>query len=277
VEIALLGEVTARVDGRPVYLGPARQRCVLAALAVDAGRLVPADRLVERVWGADTPRRGRAMLHSYVSRLRGAFAGAVSVVHRSDGYMLVIQQADQPVDLLRFHALRDRARRAGDDMGRVAPLTEALALWHGEPLTGVSGQWVERERDRWRQERDAVEQDLTEVLLRLGRGEELVAQLSARAAERPLDERVAGQYMLALHRAGRTADALACYRQLRRRCPGSCPHRHGGSPAATPNWPPRRGTDRRAGGGPATVRDTHRRGGDATRSTLGPSHDPGHH
>ncbi|MET8760658.1 BTAD domain-containing putative transcriptional regulator [Lentzea sp. NPDC004782] len=217
VEIALLGEVTAQVDRQQVDLGPARQRCVLAALAVDAGRLVPADRLVERVWGTDTPRRGRATLHSHISRLRKAFAGALTIVHRSDGYMLVADQADQTVDLVRFRALRDRARRADDDMRRVGPLTEALALWCGEPLTGVSSEWVESERDQWRQERDAAEQDLTEVLLRLGRGEELVARLSARAARHPLDERVAGQHMLALHQAGRTADALACYRQLRDR------------------------------------------------------------
>lgn len=41
------------------------------------------------VWGADTPRRGRATLHSHISRLRGAFAGALVVAHRSDGYLPV--------------------------------------------------------------------------------------------------------------------------------------------------------------------------------------------
>ncbi|MCC8246420.1 AfsR/SARP family transcriptional regulator [Saccharothrix luteola] len=217
VEIALLGEVTARVDGRPVDLGPARQRCVLAALAVDAGRLVPADRLVERVWGSDTPRRGRATLHSHISRLRGAFAGAPAVVHRSGGYTLVVDQAEHAVDLLRFRALRDRARRTDDVTDQVALLTEALALWRGDPLTGVSGLWVEGERDRWQQERWAAELDLVDARLGSGQGEELVAQLSARTARHPLDERVAGQYMLALHRAGRTADALAHYRRLRER------------------------------------------------------------
>ncbi|MGW4215322.1 BTAD domain-containing putative transcriptional regulator [Lentzea sp. NPDC004789] len=198
-------------------LGHARQRCVLAALAVDAGRLVPADRLVERVWGADTPRRARAPLHSYISRLRKAFAGALVVVHRSDGDLLVVDQVDQVVDLLRFRALCARARRAEDDTTRVAQLTEALALWRGESLTGVRGEWVDGERDRWRQERWTAEQDLTDVLLREGRGEELVAQLSARTTQHPLDERVAAQFIVALHRAGRTADALAHYRHVRDR------------------------------------------------------------
>lgn len=216
VEITLLGEVTVRVDGQQVDLGPARQRCVLAALAVDAGRLVPADRLVERVWGADTPRRGRATLQSHISRLRKAFGGVLTVAHRGGGYMLAVDQADHVVDLLRFRALHDRARHT-DDAWQVAPLTEALALWRGEPLTGVGGRWVDDERDRWQQERWAAEHDLTDVLLRLGHGEELVAQLSARTTLHPLDERVAGQYMLALHQAGRTADALAHYRHLRQR------------------------------------------------------------
>ncbi|SMD22942.1 AfsR/SARP family transcriptional regulator [Kibdelosporangium aridum] len=216
VEIALLGEVTTYVEGRSVDLGPARQRCVLAALAVDAGRLMPAERLIERVWGADTPRRGRATLHSYISRLRGAFAGAMTIVHRSSGYMLVVDQANQAVDVLRFRDLRDRTRDTDDDTHKVALLTEALTLWRGEPLTGLSGQWVESERERWQHERWAAEHDLVDAQLRTGHGEELVAQLSTRAAQHPLDERVAGQYMLALHRAGRSADALDHYRHLRK-------------------------------------------------------------
>jgi DNA-binding SARP family transcriptional activator/tetratricopeptide (TPR) repeat protein len=217
VRIALLGEVTAQVDGRLVDLGPARQRCVLAALAVDAGRLVPADRLVRRVWGTDTPRRGRATLHSHISRLRGAFDGAVAIVHRADGYTLVLDQPDQAVDLLRFRALYDQARRAGDATRTVALLTEALALWQGDPLAGLRGEWVTGERDQWQQERLAVEHDLVDARLLVGQGEELVAQLSVRTTQDPLDERVAGQYMLALHRAGRSADALDHHRQLRER------------------------------------------------------------
>ncbi|MGW3961514.1 BTAD domain-containing putative transcriptional regulator [Amycolatopsis sp. NPDC005003] len=216
VKITLLGEVTARVDRRPVDLGTPRQRCVLAALAVEANRLVPADRLVGRVWGADTPRRGRATLQTHVSRLRGTFAGAVTIVHRSDGYVLELDQPDQAVDLLRFRALRDQARGAGDDTRRVALMTDALALWHGQPLSGLSGDWVAGERDRWLQERWAAEHDLVDAQLAVGLGDELVAPLSARAGQHPLDERVAGQYMLALHRAGRSADALDHYRQLRK-------------------------------------------------------------
>jgi DNA-binding SARP family transcriptional activator/tetratricopeptide (TPR) repeat protein len=217
IKITLLGEVTAHVDRRLVDLGPPRQRCVLAALAVDAGRLVPADRLMGRVWGADTPRRGRATLHSHISRLRGAFAGALAIVHRSDGYTLEVDQAEQAVDLLQFRALYALAGRAREHTRAATLLTEALALWHGVPLIGLSGEWVEGERDRWERERWAAEHDLVDARLRMGQGEELIAQLSTRAVRHPLDERIAGQYMLALHRAGRSADALNHYRQVRER------------------------------------------------------------
>jgi DNA-binding SARP family transcriptional activator/tetratricopeptide (TPR) repeat protein len=215
-EFRLLGEVTVHVDGRPVDLGPARQRCVLAALAVDAGRLVPVERLAERVWGTDVPRRGRATLQSYISRLRRALAAAatVEIVLRSGGYALVAQQADRVVDVHRFRGLCAGSRGADDERAR-ALLEEALGLWRGAALTGLDGDWAEAERDRLANERQEAEHDLTDVLLRLGHGEDLLAELSRRAVRWPSDERVAGQYMLALHRAGRTASALAHYQRVR--------------------------------------------------------------
>ncbi|MEV8441076.1 BTAD domain-containing putative transcriptional regulator [Actinosynnema sp. NPDC051121] len=215
VLLRLLGEVAAEVDGRPVDLGAPRQRCVLAALAVDVGRAVPVDRLVERVWGAEVARRARATLHSYISRLRRALADAdgVAIVRRSGGYALVADATESVVDLHRFRHLCGRAR----DDGAVRSLTEALALWRGEALTGLAGEWVQAVRDRLRLERAAAEADLVDARLRAGEGAELVAELSARAARHPLDERVAGQYLLALHRAGRTPDALAHFRRVRTR------------------------------------------------------------
>lgn len=216
--LRLLGEVTAEVRGRVVDLGPARQRCVVAALAVDAGRVVPADRVVDRVWGARVPPRGRATLHSYISRLRRVLEGerGMAIVRRSGGYALVAGAGGPVVDLHRFRDLR-AAAEAADDERAARLLTDALALWLGNALTGVDGEWAEAERDRLGQERLAAQHDLADVRLRLGQGGELVVDLAERAAEHPLDERVAGQYMLALHQAGRAADALEHYRQVRAR------------------------------------------------------------
>jgi DNA-binding SARP family transcriptional activator len=212
VLVRLLGEFSAEADGQPVELGTPRQRCVLAALAVDAGRLVPVDRVVERVWGADAEPRTRSTLHNYVSRLRRALDG-VTIVRRSGGYALI----GAATDLRQFRDLRSAADADADDEQAALLLAHALGWWRGHALTGVHGEWAEAERDRLEQERLAAQHDLTDVRLRLGQGLDLVVELAARAAEHPLDERVAAQFMLALHQAGRTADALEHHQRLRKR------------------------------------------------------------
>ncbi|MEU3644762.1 BTAD domain-containing putative transcriptional regulator [Lentzea sp. NPDC034063] len=215
VEITLLGEVSARVGGHPVELGHARQRCVLAALAIDVGKVVTVRQLIERVWGADPPQRSRATLHSYLSRLRHAFADAVTLAGQPTGYVLVADESS--VDLARFRKLRDEARGPAEDVG---VLTEALTLWRGEPLTGIGGDWAGEARDRLTAERTAAELDLLDARLRLGQGPELLAAVSARAATNPLDERVAAQHMRALAQAGRISEALEEFRALRARLIG---------------------------------------------------------
>ncbi|MGX7824645.1 AfsR/SARP family transcriptional regulator [Actinokineospora sp. 24-640] len=217
--VRLLGEVAVRVGTRPVDLGHPRQRCLLAALAVEAGRVVPVDRLVERVWGADVPRRGRATLYSYVSRLRQALtcADTVTIERRSGGYALLTSTAEPLVDLHLFRKLCASARADADAEQAARSLTDALELWQGEALTGLDGEWACSERDQLAQERLAAQRDLADARLRTGHGGQLVAELAAHVASHPLDERIAGQYMLALHQAGRPADALKHYRQVHAR------------------------------------------------------------
>ncbi|MCS7477029.1 BTAD domain-containing putative transcriptional regulator [Umezawaea endophytica] len=219
VVLRLLGEVTAEVDGLPVDLGPARQRCVLAALAVDADRVVSVDLLVERVWGGDVARRAQSTLHSYISRIRRVLAGAggVAIVRRSSGYALTTDVTGSVVDLHRFRDLRAAADAEPDDEQAARLLTEALDLWRGEALTGVNGDWSQVERDRLTREQQVTRHDLADVRLRLGHGGKVVVELAEQAGAHPLDERVQGQYMLALHQVGRTAEALEHYHQVRAR------------------------------------------------------------
>ncbi|MEU0880990.1 BTAD domain-containing putative transcriptional regulator [Lentzea sp. NPDC005914] len=202
VEIDLLGEVTARVDGHNVELGPARQRCVLAALAVDVNKTVSVSQLAERVWGDEPPAQARATLHSYLSRLRQT---GIELATRSTGYVLVADESC--VDVLRFRKL---CRQPGT-------LGEAIALWRGEPLTGIGGDWAGRTREQLVRERDAAELDLVDARLRLGHGPELLATIAAHATARPLDERVAAQHMRALAQAGRVSEALDQFLALRTR------------------------------------------------------------
>jgi DNA-binding SARP family transcriptional activator/tetratricopeptide (TPR) repeat protein len=217
--LRLLGEVGARVDGAPVDLGHPKQLCVLAALVVERGRVVSADQLVERVWGTAVPLRGRQTVHSYISRLRRALAAVpgVAVVRRSSGYALIAEAAPPPVDLYLFQDLRAKAAADRDDERAASTLAEALALWHGPALTGLTGEWADGERERLERTRLAAQLDLVETRLRLGAGTGLVAELADLAAAHPYDERIARQYMTALHHAGRAADALQHYREVHTR------------------------------------------------------------
>lgn len=190
VEFALLGPVEAAVG-----LGPLRQRAVLAAVLLDTP--VPVDRLAERVWGPDVPRTARRTLFSYLSRLRSA---GVPVVRTPAGYLV----SPSTVDVNVFRSLVAAGHHE-----------EALALWRGEPFAELDSPWFTSMRAALYREREEAELELVDHALRAGAPVDLV-RLAARCAERPLDERLAAQYLLALHRAGRTADALEHYTRTRR-------------------------------------------------------------
>lgn len=198
--IGFLGDVVVSRDGQELKVGHARQQCVLAVLAVEAGRPVSLDQLTERVWGDDPPAKPRDALHGYLYRLRQVL-GDDAIVRKPSGYALVGVDAD----LHRFAQLMGAGQYA-----------EALALWRGEPFAGLHSPWLDGVRDRLLQEKHVAETELAEIALREGRHGEVLAALLTRAAERPLDERVAGQVMLALHRSGRSAEALEAFERLRR-------------------------------------------------------------
>ncbi|WP_210582867.1 BTAD domain-containing putative transcriptional regulator, partial [Streptomyces sp. GESEQ-4] len=197
-------------------VGHARQRRVLAALLVDAGHVVPAGVLEERVWGERVPRRGRETLYGYVSRLRQALTPwGPDLVREQGGYRLSV--AVEAVDLHRFRDLAARARSVDADERAVALWEEALGLWRGEAFAGADTPWFNTQRNVVEAERLAAQIDLVDVRLRLGQHARVLAECSSRAEAYPLDERVAGQLMLALFRCGRQAEALACYTALYKR------------------------------------------------------------
>jgi DNA-binding SARP family transcriptional activator len=217
VEIRLLGAVEVSIDGRRLDVGHMRQQCVLATLALEANRPVPAERLIDRVWGDQLPQRALITLQSYLSRLRKVLTPAqeVAIARRPGGYVLVADPAT--VDVHAFRQLVAQARAAAADADKAALLARALDLWRGQALETLDTPWLSAVREGLDNERLAAELDRNESALRLGRHAELVAELTAAAAARPLDERIAGQTMLALYRCGRQADALETYHRLRRR------------------------------------------------------------
>lgn len=216
-ELGLLGDVHVRFDGRAVDLGPARQRCVLGVLLTEVNQPIPPEKLVDRLWGERPPSRAVATLRSYLSRLRTALADVDGcVLDRGSGGYLV--RADPlTVDLHRFRHLTAQARRTTDDAEAADAYARALSLWRGEPLAALDTPWAAELRTTLQTERFAARLDHHEVRLRRGEHAALLPELQAAASAHPLDERLAGQLLLALYRSGRQAAALEHYEQLRRR------------------------------------------------------------
>jgi DNA-binding SARP family transcriptional activator len=211
VEIRLLGplEVGDRA-GRPVPLPRQKQRALLAALALRPGAVVSTDRLLEDLWGEEPPRTAVGSLQNLVSQLRKSL-GADVLVTRPPGYVLAV--APEDVDVGRFEALIARARQAGRDE-QPDLLRAALALFRGPPLADVAFEpFAGSEVQRLDELRVAAAEDLAAAELARGRHTEVLAQLESLVAENPLRERPRALLMLALHRAGRRADALDLYLQ----------------------------------------------------------------
>jgi DNA-binding SARP family transcriptional activator len=221
MKFGVLGPVEVWADDRPVNAGHARQRAVLAALLLDAGRAVPLDVLIDRVWGEDPPRSVRNVAYGYVGRLKTLLAAAhdpgVTLSRRADGYLL--QARPDQVDVHRFRGLVAHAA-AGDDERAGVLLEEAMALWRGTALAGLDSPWLNGQRARLELERVAATGDLTDIRLRRGEHAELAGELAARAAASPADERLVGQLMLALYQCGRQAEALRWFEQTRRHLAG---------------------------------------------------------
>jgi DNA-binding SARP family transcriptional activator len=215
-EFRLLGDIEVRVNGRIVDAGHARQQCVLAVLLVEANRFVSADELIDRVWGERLPGDPGNTLQTYISLLRRvlAAAGDVRIARQHGGYKLTADAAS--IDAHRFGALVSQAR-GSDDAPAAALLEQALELWRGEPFARLDTPWINAVRSGLAVQRHAVQLDLTDAQLRLGEHAAILSGLSGQVAAEPLDERLAGQYMTALYRSGRQADALAHYQEIRRR------------------------------------------------------------
>lgn len=216
VEFRLLGHVEALLDGSRLEIGHARQQCVLAALLVDANDPVPPDQLIDRVWADDLPHRARNALAAYISRLRQVFDGTDAQIVRERG-AYVLKTDALSVDIHRFRNIASQARATADPAAAADLFDSALGLWRGEPFASIDTPWINQVRDAFEAERVSVTLDRNDAALQAGRHAELVGELVAAARAHPLDERLAGQLMLAQYRNGRQSDALETYRAMRER------------------------------------------------------------
>jgi DNA-binding SARP family transcriptional activator/Flp pilus assembly protein TadD len=202
-----------------VAVPAARQRVLLAALLVNAGQAVPVDALADVVWDGSPPAGAAATLRTHVMRLRRVLGPGPGsrLLTRYPGYL--VQVGEEEVDFMRFTCLcreGGAAVRAGAWAQASGTLEEALGLWRGTPLADIPSQTLQqREVPRLEQLRLQALEWLIDARLHLGRHGELVHELQSLTAEHPLRERFHAQFMLALYRCGRQAEALQAYQAAR--------------------------------------------------------------
>ncbi|MFI9387645.1 BTAD domain-containing putative transcriptional regulator [Kutzneria sp. NPDC052558] len=196
-------------------------KTLLGVLLVRANQVVPADLLINELWGKNPPRRATAGLHVYISQLRRFLADMVarpdSLVTRAPGYLL--QVGSDELDLLVFRRLVQRGRasmRAGNHEEASAAFSSALDLWRGAALDDLRDGEIIGRFAGWLEELrlECVEM-LVECDFVLGRHRELVGFLYDLVSEHPLHEAFYRQLMLALYQCERRADALRVYKSAR--------------------------------------------------------------
>jgi DNA-binding SARP family transcriptional activator len=217
MEFRVLGPLEVMDGGRSVPLGSRKQRALLALLVLNAGEVVSRDRLIEELWRGRPPPAAATTLRSHVSRLR-AVVGSNHVQTRAPGYLLVVEPDD--VDIVQFDALVSSGRRkqaGGQPHDAIELIERALRLWRGPALADLSDElFAQIEIPRLEEMRLSAREELFDAKLATGRHAELTGELDALVAEHPLRERLREQYMLALYRSGRQAEALDVFQEGRR-------------------------------------------------------------
>lgn len=211
----MLGPVEVLADGERVALGPRQQRLILAVLALEPGRVVSIDRLVDLLWPENPPPSAREAIPVRIRGLRKALGDVATIETRESGYVLEV--VPEVVDAHRFRSLVERAE-ATDDSEAVALLTEALSLWQGPALSGVADEMVRgRFCEGLEEARLVAMEDKFDALLRHGEDARLLDELTSLCETHRFRERFVRQRMLALHRAGQTRRALEVEREYRKR------------------------------------------------------------
>ncbi|MEU7925370.1 BTAD domain-containing putative transcriptional regulator [Micromonospora sp. NPDC049107] len=221
MELCILGDLRVVAAGRPLELGPPKQRLVFAALAVDVGRSVPIEALVDRVWDDAPPADARGVLYTYLTRIRRILVAAqsaetvpITVGRSQTGYLLDIDP--DRVDLHRLRRFAEQAQGlAAADPDRATLLREAVELWRGDPLDGLPGAWAARVREGLSQQLVRVLLDWADSEIGQGRPGQVVDRLTVALERSPLVEPLAVTLMRALYFDGRRAEALDLYARTR--------------------------------------------------------------
>ncbi|MEV0619348.1 BTAD domain-containing putative transcriptional regulator [Nonomuraea sp. NPDC050404] len=212
----LLGPFGVHARGRTVTVSSPKHRALLAALLLQAGSPVSNNELAVAIWGSDQPEAPRRAVQLIVARLR-ALLGTGVIVTCADGYLVDVRP--ERIDLGRFRywvKQAEQAARRPDPAMEAAALTEALSQWKGEPLADVHSDFLRHHVARLVEQRLQAVERRFDAHLRIGRHQDVVAELLEVTGQYPLRERFWTQLMTALHRCGRRADALTAFHTGRR-------------------------------------------------------------
>jgi predicted ATPase/DNA-binding SARP family transcriptional activator len=221
MRVRLFGELEAEQAGVPVPVRGAKQRALLALLTLQPGQPVSADRLIDVLWGDGQAAHPANALQAQIGQLRRTF-GPAAIFTTEAGYALDLRPDE--VDVVRFEQLVAEGRQLAADGEMVlasAALGEALGLRRGEPLAEFAyAGFFDAERARLDELTLVALESRAGADLGLGRHSELAAELEALCREHPLRERLWELLILALYRAGRQAEALRAYTEVRDRLVG---------------------------------------------------------
>lgn len=209
----VLGRWRTSGPGGAVTVPPGRLRTLLSALMLTAGKPASVPALTRRLWPAQAPQRPRGAVQTYVTRLRNLFGRDLIRTTSVGGYELGVPV---DVDLFRFRDLTRRSAAAGSPEDELTLLDSALRVWQGRPFTDVSSAWLEREvvpllTEEWL----AATERRQDLVIAAHRHGSLIPELRELTAAHPTREPLWVRLITCLHRAGRRAEALEAFHQIR--------------------------------------------------------------
>ncbi|MFE7767207.1 BTAD domain-containing putative transcriptional regulator [Streptomyces sp. NPDC057438] len=219
MEFLLLGPLVIRSGGNELRVPAARQRVILAALVLNANRVVPVDNIASFVWDGTPPPSAAATIRTYVMRLRQVLgkAGRARITTRAPGYLIELEEDE--TDLGRFTAHRrtaDALVQAGRTAEAAEELRRALALWRHDPLMDVPSRTLQ-DMEASHLQRLHLQTRIwcVDLDLELQRQAEILPELWQMVREHPLHEGLIGRLMLALFRSGQQPEALDLFQRTR--------------------------------------------------------------
>lgn len=215
IRYQLLGPVTAYCEGEMVRLGGLRQRTVLAALLLNANRVVSEDQLVDFLWEGSPPSSARGQLQVRISELRKLLGRSV-IVRRAPGYLVEVRDGELDLDVFESTVIAARARLTeGDAPLGIKYFRKALGLWQGPPLGGVTDRLARRAGQAVEERRTGALEELFAAEFAVGHHAEVIGELIEACEAHPFREHLHAQLMRALQHAGRASEALAVYAKVR--------------------------------------------------------------